>query len=63
MDFQTVILMLLFLADVAYCFYLNHEIDEMWREIDWLRSEVMEHTNQIKDIRFEERRSSWRKTL
>lgn len=63
MDFQTVVLVLLFLADIAYCFYLNQEIEEMWREIDWLRSETMEHTNQIKDIRFDERSKSWRKTV
>lgn len=63
MDFQTVVLVLLFLADIAYCFYLNQEIKDMWREIDWLRSEAMEHTNQIKDIRFNERSKSWRKTV
>lgn len=63
MDFQTVVLMLLFLANVAYCYYLNQEIEDMWREINWLRSEAMEHTNQIKDIRFDERSKSWRKTV
>lgn len=63
MDFQTVVLMLLFLANVAYCYYLNQEIEDMWREINWLRSEAMEHTNQIKDIRFDERSKLWRKTV
>lgn len=63
MDFQTVALVLLFLANIAYCYYLNQEIEDMWREINWLRSEAMEHTNQIKDIRFDERSKSWRKTV
>ena len=63
MDFQTVVLMLLFLANVAYCYYLNQEIEDMWSEINWLRSEAMEHTNQIKDIRFDERSKLWRKTV
>lgn len=63
MDFQTVVIVLLFLADVVYCYYLNQKIEDMWREINWLRSEAMEHTNQIKDIRFDERSKSWRKTV
>lgn len=63
MDIQAMFLMLLFMADLAFAFYLNQEIDEINKEIDWLRSEVMEHTNQIKDIRFDERSKSWRKTV